>query len=197
VRIALFAAAITLLSCATPAPPPSPPPETHSPEDAAAILAMASPGPEHTRLAVFEGVWRHRGTFSIQGQAPLYFTGTTTNRMILGGRFLESRSATAEGPFPIESFTVFGFDRRSSDFTAVGFDSLGTYHVTAAGKPAPESQPITMSGVNRDPATGRVEEFDFVLTPINPNEYRFDVFFKGPGGARSHVVEIIHTRETN
>jgi hypothetical protein len=197
VRIASIAATVVLISCASSPPAVAPPPEAPSPEEVAAILAMASPGPEHTRLAGFEGVWRQRGTFSVPGQAPLHFTGTTTNRMILGGRFLESRSATAEGPFPIESLTIFGFDRRSGEFTAVGFDSLGTYHVAAAGKPAPDSHPITMSGVNRDPATGRVEEFEFVLTSINAHEYRFDVFFKGSDNTRSHIVEIIQTREAD
>ena len=76
--------------------------------------------------------------------------GTTTNRMILGGRFLVSEhtstiAAGAMGDIKMDAMSIYGFDRRTNEYTIVELDSMGTYWVTAAGAPR-EDKSIVMSG---------------------------------------------------
>lgn len=160
----------------------------------AAVAEAMKPGPEHQRLAALAGTWNMRTTLQPGAGAPaLKGTGTAVNRMILGGRFLSSEAKGTLGQSPIESLTVFGFDRRAKRFTVVAYDTEGTYYVTGAGT-LDASGKLVMAGEDRDPMTDVLQRYEFVFSFPSPDRYVLELFFHQPDGSRFRVVETVYTR---
>src|SRR5262245_56342313 len=57
-----------------------------------AMMAYSTPGPIHQMMAKSVGVWQGNITMWMQpGAQPMTSTGETTNEMIFGGRYLQSK----------------------------------------------------------------------------------------------------------
>lgn len=97
------------------------------------------------------------------------------NAMILGGRFLQSRLQGGQPPMQIESLVLTGFDRRHNRYTTVGFDTWGTYYVTAAG--TMQDSVVTMHGTDDDPTAGHTQVYDMHLRFVDDDTYVTDVTF--------------------
>jgi len=148
------------------------PPEGMSPEamERAMGLAMdaAQPGPEHELLARYAGEWTVEASFRMApGGERFTETGTARMHPILGGRFLQ---IDVQGGFmgsPFESMTLLGFDRRYDDWTLIGFDTYGTYYVTAKGKRS-EDGVVRMDGRDEDLMGPQV--YTFVVELVSDDE---------------------------
>ncbi|MGE5925843.1 MAG: DUF1579 family protein [Gemmatimonadota bacterium] len=144
-----------------------------------AMMAAMQPGPEHARLARLAGTWDVELTmWSPGGGEPARADAVAENEMILGGRFLQSRVKGGQPPMQIESLTLTGFDRRHGRFTTVGFDTWGTYYVTAAG--GMKDSLITMHGTDEDPIAGHTQVYDMNLRFVDEDTYVTDVTFTDP-----------------
>ncbi len=167
-------------------------------EQLARAQALTQPGPEHTRLAGLEGAWDTEIRVRATPDAEVVTTrASAENRMILGGRFLESRSVLEFFGMSGESITILGFDRRHGEYTALGLDTFGTYWVSAAGPPDGAGV-IVMRGEDDDPVLGHTQIYDFVLEIHDRDRYTFSVIFHDAmhtqGRGPLKAVEIIHTR---
>ena len=124
---------------------------------------------------------------------PMVFKGIAENKVILGGRFLESNAVSGEGETRIESKMLLGFDRRHGEYTAVGFDTMGTYFVTDKGKRAGESGSIRMYGEDEDPILKKTQKYFFVVRDIRKDGYVIFRDFHEKG--KDHKLgEITYTR---
>ena len=95
-----------------------------TPDIMSMYVEMAKPVAGHERLKSLAGRWNiAMKLWFAPDQAPVAARGTATGRMILGNRFLELKAATTGG-LASESLSIFGFDRRTSDYTMVGYDTL-------------------------------------------------------------------------
>ncbi len=193
-------AALLLVSLAS---PQQQQPPTPTPEQIKAMLAEMQPGPEHRVLANLEGQWTLDITYNMGGpQAkPMKARGTATNRMILGGRFLMSEGVSdnpagaAFGGAKVETVGIYGFDRRTKEYTTIGLDTMGTYWVTAAGVMKPD-QTILMAGETLDDHAGskEIRKYDMVLKVVDANTYLSQIIFKFPNMPDLKIVEIVHRR---
>jgi hypothetical protein len=173
-----------------------------APEERARIqqemMAAMQPGPEHARLVDMAGEWNIEvRMWPAPDAEPMISTGTASNRMILGGRFLESRSEAGADPMRIESLILLGFDRRRSEYTLIALDTWGTYYVTAAG-PADASGRMTLDGVNDDPISKVRETYQMIYRPIDADTFVHEVVFTdpahAPGGEPFRILEITFRR---
>jgi hypothetical protein len=117
------------------------------------MYELMQPGDEHNLLMQFEGKWNVEYSYRMaMDQEPITSPGESNLEMILGGRFLRWNS-TGElmGQF-VESLTFIGFDRRFKQFRAYGFDTMGTYAVSAEGGIDPETNIIIFEGTNYEPS---------------------------------------------
>jgi len=170
-------------------------------EQMKAMLEQTKPGPEHRMLASLEGRWRQEITWNLGGPAPTRTTGTATNRLILGGRFLASERTAANpvgdamGDPTVESLTIYGFDRRLGHFTVVEMDTTGTYSVAAAG-PAAANGGILMAGEMFDDHSGKreIRKYDMTLRVVDADTYITSVVFKFATMPDLKIVEIVHRR---
>jgi len=169
-----------------------------TPEQIAAVAEMAKPGPEHAVLAGLAGEWDQRIIgWSEPGSEPFELAGTAMNRPILGGRFIESQSSASYVGMPVEAVTIFGFDRRHGQYTAILMDSQGTYWITARGE-LREDGTIVMRGTDDMVTLNHVQVYDVVLRIDGPDRYVIEIVFQDDmhrkGGPPFKAVEIVHTR---
>lgn len=191
--------ALSLLVLAVPAFAQRPSPEEQR-RIAQAMMAAARPGPEHQRLAALAGTWDVEILMygGAAASKPMRMMAVVENRMILGGRFLESSSAGGQDPMRFESLVIYGFDRRHGKYTLVAHDVSGTYYVTAAGGYADSTRTITMSGTDDDPVAKHTQIYDMHLRFVDDDTYVTDVVFTdaahtgGKGAFKAY--EAIHRR---
>jgi hypothetical protein len=119
--------------------------------------------------------------------------------MILGGRFLQMHSAGEFFGMMTESITVMGFDRRKGEYTWLGFDTFGTYYVTAAGKYDDATKTITMSGSDFDPVFGGTQEYDVTVQIVDADTRVTKIIFKDEAHTQGKgdfcMVEITAKRQ--
>lgn len=178
--------------------PPKP-----TPEQIQAMVAEMGPGPEHRVLASLEGKWTLDITYNMGGPKakPMTARGTATNRMILGGRFLMSEGVSDNpagagfGGAKVEMVGIYGFDRRTKEYTTIGLDTMGTYWVTAAGIMKPDKT-IVMAGETLDDHAGskEIRKYDMVLKVVDADTYLTQVIFKFANMPDLKIVEIVHRR---
>jgi len=165
-----------------------------------AMVDLARPGPEHAALEALEGQWTRDVTYTMGGGRQMKGRGTATNRMILGGRFLQSDHSTsipASAAMPAtttESMTIYGFDTRTREFTLLELDTMGTYWVTASGRTAPPS--MVMSGETLDDHGGRreIRRYDMVLRIVDVDAYVTQIIFTFDGAPALTLVDAVHRR---
>ena len=170
-----------------------------TPEQIQKMLEPMKPVAEHQELAALAGRWTQEVTYDM-GQK-MKSTGTVTNRMILGGRFLVSEGSSANPAGPgigdptLETMSIYGFDRRTKEFTIVHHDTMGTYYVTAAGNKT-EPRTVVMRGETPDDHGGAKEmrKYDMVLKFVDADTYVTEIIFHFPGRAPQTVVSVTHRR---
>ena len=138
---------------ATPAPP-----SMDSATASRKYLEYMTPGDMHKILATQEGSWTIETTFWMDGKPdPNKSMGKCENKMILGGRFIEShRSGTVMGK-PLEGLRIMGYDNARKAFVSSWQDNMSTGTINMEGQYDPASKTITMKGINETPAFGKIE----------------------------------------
>ena len=115
-----------------------------SPEQQAMMKAWmeyGTPGEEHAHLAIRVGEWELEGKMWHEPNSePEPFTGTSTIKSVMGGRFfLEHVEGDGPGPMgePFDGRSVFGYDKLTETYFTIWFDNTMTgvsrYEGTASG----------------------------------------------------------------
>lgn len=173
--------------------------ERPSPEQLEQMLEPLQPTTQHRELERLVGRWTQEITYQMGGP-PMRATGTLVNRMGLGGRFLisegTSNNPTGIGGSTVEVMSIYGFDRRTSEYTIVGFDTMGTYYVTAAGNREPDGL-IRMRGetLEIEAGTREMRQYDMTMRVVDADTYVTEIIFRFTDRAPLTVVSITHRRQ--
>jgi len=139
-----------------------------------AQLRLAGPGPEHEKLARYSGSW------DVQVKmGTLIYQGAATNRMTVGGRFLQVEYQAQGAKGATEGIFIAGFDPRHRHHTLIAMDSFGLYFVTSQGKPDASGK-LCLLGSDDDPtmkAMGFTKEFVHVVDFKSADEFSIEVRF--------------------
>jgi hypothetical protein len=81
---------------------------------------------------------------------------------------------------PVESVTLFGYDRRHEHYTMVGFDTMGTYYITAAGTYDEATRTLSLHGTDDDPVMGVVQDYTFDMVFHEDGSVEFGLTFNCP-----------------
>jgi len=168
-------------------------------EQIARMRERSAAGPEHEVLARMAGDWDLALRYWMEpGGQPVMTRGTAENRMILGGRFLESRSKSELMGMVMESLTLLGFDRRHGRYTLQQLDNSGTYYVTGSGTRDADTGVIAMGGEDRDAVLGHTQQYEFRYRIESSDRWVMELIFldamhtRGQGPFR--LLEITGTR---
>jgi hypothetical protein len=157
-------------------------------------VEQAKPVSEHQRLTELAGPWTMATKYwSAPAAEPLASSGTGTGKMILGQRFLQI-DTDLKGAFPGQALWILGFDRRTSEYTMTGFDTHGTYAITAAGAYDEVKKAVVLRGTYRQPPANEEQTYYFLWTKPSTREHLFTLYFP-MGGQDVRVAETRYTRD--
>ena len=91
-------------------------------------MEYMTPGAMHSKMAEQAGTWNASIRFwMFPGAEAQVSEGRAINKMILGGRYLQSKNTgTVFGGMEMEGISLQGFDNETKEFTAVWIDNMGT-----------------------------------------------------------------------
>ncbi len=156
-------------------------------------LAMSKPGAAHEILKMMAGTWKQKVTsFMDPSGNPVSGSGTATNQMILGDRFLQINSTSTLAGTTVSSLTILGYDNRVGKYFTFGIDEMGTYAVTAEGAYDAATKTIMLRG--KEKQGEMTMDFTFAYTIISKNAFTLTLSFDMPDGKKLDVVKVEFTR---
>src|ERR1700693_2692208 len=108
---------------------------------------LATPGEGHKRLDVLVGSWTAKASMWMDPSKPPQMTeGTSEQKWVLGGRFLEQRfeGQMMGGPFSGLGYT--GYDNYKKQYLSTWMDTLGTATLVLTGTFDKAGKILTSSG---------------------------------------------------
>ena len=92
-----------------------------------AWMAYMTPGPAHKMLADADGEWTEEMTiWMAPGAEPMKNTAACVNKMILGGRYQESRHSGNFMGMPFEGVSTVAYDNAMKKYLSTWIDNMGT-----------------------------------------------------------------------
>ena len=161
-------------------------------EQMAAWMEVGSPASEHEYLKKLEGTWKAKLKFWMAPNTePQESEGTSTNKLILGDRFLQGNY---EGQTPWGAFSgmsIDGYDRIRNKYTGLWMDSMGTIMMVFEG--SVDGNVRTMMCDFVDPS-GKPSQMKGVTTIVSENEHKYESWAQTPDGDTFQNMEILYTR---
>ena len=167
-----------------------------SDQDHEAFAAQAAPGEEHTLLEPFVGTFRAEVRMWFGPGEPMVATGTMTNRLDLGGRFLNQsyKGDPGDGPFPeFEGRGFWGYNKVDGVWEGVWIDTASTVVQVEKGSVDAAGKVWEMQGEMTDPQTGKPVTKRSVITLVDDDHHSMAMYFATPEG-ETKGMEIEYVR---
>jgi len=175
--------------------------EAAKPMDSAAMMkaweAFATPGEAHKMLASENGNWNAEATMwmSPDDQKPQKSTMTASIKMILGGRYQESKYTGNMMGQPFEGISTVGYDNASKEIVSNWMDNMGTNIMQLRGKYDGTSKTMELKGQCMDPMTGKEKAIRETYTVVDANSRKMEMYDTDPSGKEFKSMEIVMTRK--
>lgn len=161
-----------------------------------AWMAFATPGPPHKALEGFVGSWDVKSkVWMIPGAPPTESAGTSENKMILGGRYLEQRYEGTMMGGPFSGIGVTGFDNYKKKVASTWIDSMGTGVMVTQGTFDKAGKVITSWGTMDDVVEKRSMKVKTAVTLVDADHHSYESWHTGPDGKMIKDLEISYTRK--
>ncbi len=156
--------------------------------------AAAAPSAGHARLMPMVGTWRAKTTFTMNpGDAPQTHDGSSVNRLVLGGRYLEQHYKGTSMGMPFEGIGYTGYDNVQKRYVGTWMDTFGTGLMTSAGVGTPTDQTIEFVCEAVEPS-GQKKVFDATVRILDREHHTYEMWTKGPDGKKYRVMIIEYER---
>ena len=161
-----------------------------------AWIKASTPGDLHKQLAAMEGAWNATvRMWNAPGAPPEETAGTSWNKMILGGRWLEQRFESTMMGQKFDGVGYTGYDNIRKQFVGSWMDSMSTGMMLSTGKAGKAANTWEFEGTMDDPLTGKPSKLLEVLTVADPDHHKFEMFGFAPDGAKFKMMEIEYARK--
>jgi hypothetical protein len=163
--------------------------------DMKAMMAYSTPGEIHQMLAKTAGSWKGDITMWMQpGAAPVKTVGESTNTMILGGRYLQTKNTGNFMGAPFEGIGYLGYDNAKKLFVSSWIDNMGTGMMYLTGTWDAASKSINFTGTMVDPVAGGDVKVREVYKLIDDNTEIMEMYSVTNGNEFKNM-EIKFTRK--
>ena len=160
-----------------------------------AMMAYSIPGEIHQMMARSTGTWKTDITMWMQpGAPPVTSTGETTNEMILGGRYLQSKNKGTFMDAPFEGIGMMGYDNARKLFVNSWIDNMGTGMMYLTGTWDPNTKSINLTGTMVDPMAGGDVKVREVYKMVDDNTQTMEMYSIA-NGKEFKNMEIKFTRK--
>ena len=172
---------------------------TFAQQDSAAMMKAwmeyMTPGPAHQKMAQADGEWTADMTFWEKPDAPpTKSSGTCVNKMILGGRYSESRYTAEMMGSPFEGIGIMAYDNTRKVFINTWIDNMGTGIMILEGKWNEADNALELSGKVTDPVTGKEVNIRQVMK-WQDNDHQTLEMYRTTDGNEAKEMEIMLTRK--
>ena len=160
-------------------------------------FSMPQPGPEHARIQPFEGTFNSEVKMWMGPGDPMVSTGTIRNSWDVNGLYLhqEYTGDATEGPFPgFEGKGYWGFNTTTKQYEGFWIDSASTQMQMESGSVDADGKVWEMHSEVLCPQTGAPMKKRSVITLIDDDHNKIEMFFTGPDGNEMKAMEIDYTR---
>jgi len=136
-----------------------------------------TPGDMHKMFEKSEGKWKSTITMWMTPDSPPTINeGTSVNRMILGGRYLQSTHSGNFSGMPMEGIGLDAFDNAKKTFYSTWIDNMGTGIMYMEGKYDPATKTITYTGTSVDPISGKDAKVRETMKYIDDNHSEMEMY---------------------
>jgi hypothetical protein len=156
-----------------------------------------TPGAQHKMLEESVGTWDAEVKMWMKGPSgePMVSKGTSENKMVLGGRYLQ-QEFTGEmmgQPFAGTGFT--GYDNFKKKYVSFWIDNMSTGMSTKDGVLDKDEKSVTMWGKMDEPATGEKDKkVKYVTRFVDKDTQVFETYDMSSFGDKKPIMEITYKR---
>lgn len=153
-----------------------------------------TPGPQHERLAWFEGEWTTQASHWMGPGEPQTSSGKSSMKMVLDGRFLHDHheSEWMGQPFSGKGFT--GYDNMAGHYVSYWFDSMSTGVFSGQGQFDADSNSYQYVSEYTDPTSpDNPTPVRYVMSIDGDDQFTFS-WFEDRGEGEMKTMEIVYTR---
>jgi hypothetical protein len=148
-----------------------------------------TPGEWHAALEPMVGSFHARTTFvRAKGDPPSVSDGTSENRLVLGGRYLEQVYRGTSKGMPFEGIGYTGYENVRKRYIGVWMDTFGTSLMYSVGIGKPTPRAIELGAMAQDPS-GKAVTLLCKITIQDRDHHTYEMWTKGPPRFRSMLVE--------
>jgi hypothetical protein len=186
---------LALLALAVPAIAQENAPAMGGPEMEAMMKAM-SPGEQHKHLARLAGDWTYTSKMWMDPSQPATeSSGTMHGEVLFGGRYVEH---TWKGNFmgiPFEGRGTDAYDNVAKQYVTSWVDNMGTGILQSTGNCDDIGKSCTFTGGAWDPMSGQKTTVKSIITWMDDNTFKNEMYGKGPDGQEMKMMEIVVKRK--
>jgi hypothetical protein len=161
-----------------------------------AWMAAATPGEAHKKLEPFVGSFTVKTKMWMDPSKPPEETGgTSENKWVLGGRFIEQRvEGTAMGQ-PFTGIGYTGYDNYKKKYIGSWADSMGTMMMTSTGTADASGKKFTFWSMVDDVVMKKTMKVKSEATIVDVDHQTYEMWSPGPDGKMFKSLEVQYTRK--
>jgi hypothetical protein len=159
------------------------------------MMAAATPGEPHKKLATMVGTWDATVTmWTAAGAPPMTSTGVSTNKAVLGGRFIEEEFNGNFMGAPFSGVGYTGYDNVTKQYVGTWMDTMSTGVMSSTGKDD-GANAMSFAATMSDPTTGKVTKATNKVTIVSKDKHVMETWGPGKDGKNFKMMEITYTRK--
>ena len=157
----------------------------------------ATPTEPHKRMASEAGTWNEDLTFWMgpDDTKPQKSTATVNTKMLFNGLYQESVHTGNMMGMPFEGRSTLAFDNAAQEYVSTWIDNMGTGIMIMRGKYDQASKTLKMEGECTDPLTKKVKKMREVITSVDADTQKMEMYDTAPDGKEFKSMEIILKRK--
>lgn len=154
---------------------------------------LATPGAAHALLVKMEGSWDVKSTCWMEPGSPLESSGTSEQKMVLGGRFLQQEFVGDMMGSHFSGIGYLGYDNHKRKYVSTWLDTMGTGIYYFEGTAGDNGRTITQICDYDDPVQGPVK-WRSVTKLVDDDTLEFEMFTTNSSGNEEKMAEMTYTR---
>ncbi|RKS25023.1 uncharacterized protein DUF1579 [Flavobacterium endophyticum] len=156
-----------------------------------------TPSEMHKKMAADTGTWEEELTFWMgpDDTKPQKSTATANTKMILNGLYQESVHTGNMMGMPFEGRSTLAYDNAAKQYVSTWIDNMGSGIMVMRGNYDEASKTVKMEGEVTDPMTKKVKKIREVITAIDANTQKMEMYDMSPDGKEFKSMEIMMKRK--
>ena len=152
-------------------------------------------GEPHQRLLGMEGTWDAEVSMWMQpGQPPAKSMGTSVNKPILGGRWIEQRFTGTAMNQPFQGIGYTGYDNTKKKYVSTWIDNMSTAVMVSEGAFDAAGKVMTSTSTMMDPMTGKPTQSKGVMRIVDNDHHVYEMW-ESHDGKDAKTMEIHYRRK--